>query len=112
MITTLYIYIAFSTFIAFTLNACVNDNTVCTCCTCTYNCTCYFRVIQDLNVLLNFYLDLAGKLFPYHFVRPQEKDPISQFFEDLGNKRLSVTTPFDVLQKSESSEVVHVRIAS
>ena len=43
----------------------------------------------------------AGKLFPYHFVRPQEKDTISQFCEDMYNKRLSAVTPFEVLQKSK-----------
>ena len=48
-----------------------------------------------------FLLAFLGKLFPYHFVRPQDKDTISQFYEDLNNKRLSVTTPFDLLQKSE-----------
>ena len=49
------------------------------------------------------YLDcyIAGKLFPYHFVRPQDKDTVSRFCEDLNTKRLSVITPFEHLQKSE-----------
>ena len=35
------------------------------------------------------------------FVRPQDKDTASQFCEDVNNERLSLITPFDVLQKSE-----------
>lgn len=45
---------------------------------------------------------IAGKLFPYHFVRPQDKDVISRFCEDVNSKRLSITTPFEGLQKSKS----------